>query len=361
MSTSDDKLKALDAAMNKINKEFSKNGTAIRKLGGKDDMSVERIPIGCLTMDIALGGGLPKGRVIEIYGPESSGKTLLCLTAIASVQASGGVAAFIDAEHALDPAWAEKNGVVLNELLVSQPDDGEQALAIAEMLVLSNAVDLIVIDSVSALTPRAEIEGDMDQASVGLQARLMSRALRKLTASMNKTQTTVIFINQLREKIGVMFGSPETTSGGKALKFYASVRMDIRKIELLKNGTEAIGHVARVKVVKNKVSQPFREAKFDVLYYGDNPGINREAVIRDLAVDHELINKAGAFYKKLDGTMIGQGKDKAREYLIENKDFADELEATLRAKLFGDPDAKESTSDVNLKKSEVSLDSLPDE
>lgn len=353
MSTSSDREKALETAMAKINREFGKTGTAIRKLGDDtSDMTVERIPVGCLSMDVALGGGLPKGRVIEIYGPESSGKTLLCLTAIASAQAAGGVAAFIDAEHALDPEWAKKNGVNLTDLLVSQPDDGEQALAIAEMLVLSNAVDLIVIDSVSALTPRAEIEGDMDQNSVGLQARLMSKALRKLTAAMNKTKTTVIFINQLREKIGVMFGSPETTSGGKALKFYASVRMDIRKVEVLKDGTNPIGHTARVKVIKNKVSQPFREARFDVMYYGDKPGINREADLRELAVEHNLIAKAGAYYRTLDGQQIGQGKEKAREYFIANPEFTNKLEAQLREILFAPAGKKEEA---------VDLDKLPED
>jgi recombination protein RecA len=281
-------------------------------------------------LDVALGvGGLPRGRIIEIYGPESSGKTTLTLHAIANVQAQGGIAAFIDAEHALDADYAKNLGVDIDQLLVSQPDTGEQALEIADMLVRSGSVDLVVIDSVAALVPRAEIEGDMGDTHVGLQARLMSQALRKLTGGLNQTGTTMIFINQLREKIGVFFGSPETTSGGKALKFYASVRLDIRRIETLKEGTEAVGNRTRVKVVKNKMAPPFKQAEFDILY---GTGISREGSLIDFGVEHEIVKKSGAWYT-YDGDQLGQGKENARGYLIEHKEVANEIERKILAAL----------------------------
>jgi recombination protein RecA len=300
------------------------------RLGSEDRAPVAVIPTGSIALDVALGiGGLPRGRIIEIYGPESSGKTTLTLHAIANTQAAGGIAAFIDAEHALDPEYAKKLGVDIDQLLVSQPDTGEQALEIADMLVRSGSVDLVVIDSVAALVPRAEIEGDMGDTHVGLQARLMSQALRKLTGGLNQTGTTMIFINQLREKIGVFFGSPETTSGGKALKFYASVRLDIRRIETLKEGTDAVGNRTRVKVVKNKMAPPFKQAEFDILY---GTGISREGSLIDFGVEHEIVKKSGAWYT-YEGDQLGQGKENARKYLIEHANLADEIERKILAAL----------------------------
>jgi recombination protein RecA len=288
------------------------------------------IPTGSIALDVALGiGGLPRGRVVEIYGPESSGKTTVALHAVASVQRAGGIAAFVDAEHALDPVYAQKLGVNLDDLYVSQPDTGEQALEIADTLVRSGAIDLIVIDSVAALTPKAEIEGEMGDSHVGLQARLMSQALRKMTGALANTGTTAIFINQLREKIGVMFGSPETTTGGKALKFYSSVRLDVRRIETLKDGTEPVGSRTRVKVVKNKVAPPFKQAEFDILY---GAGISREGGLIDMGVEQGFIRKSGAWYT-YDGDQLGQGKENARAFLRDNPDLADEIEKRIKEKL----------------------------
>jgi recombination protein RecA len=300
------------------------------RLGSDERAPVETIPTGSIALDAALGiGGLPRGRIIEIYGPESSGKTTLTLHAIANAQKNGGTAAFIDAEHALDPEYAKALGVDIDSLLVSQPDTGEQALEIADMLVRSGAIDLIVVDSVAALVPRAEIEGEMGDSHVGLQARLMSQALRKLTGGLNSTNTTMIFINQLREKIGVFFGSPETTAGGKALKFYASVRLDIRRIETLKDGTEAVGNRTRVKVVKNKMASPFKQAEFDIIY---GTGISREGSLIDFGVDHDIVKKSGAWYT-YDGEQLGQGKENARKFLVENEAIASEIEKKIKTKL----------------------------
>jgi len=300
------------------------------RLGSDERAPVAVIPTGSIALDVALGiGGLPRGRIIEIYGPESSGKTTVTLHAIANVQASGGIAAFIDAEHALDPEYAKALGVDIDQLLVSQPDTGEQALEIADVLVRSGSVDLVVIDSVAALVPRAEIEGDMGDTHVGLQARLMSQALRKLTGGLNQTGTTMIFINQLREKIGVFFGSPETTSGGKALKFYASVRLDIRRIETLKEGTDAVGNRTRVKVVKNKMAPPFKQAEFDILY---GHGISREGSLIDFGVEHDIVKKSGAWYT-YDSDQLGQGKENARKYLLDNPDTAADIERKILAAL----------------------------
>jgi recombination protein RecA len=300
------------------------------RLGSDERAPVAVIPTGSIALDVALGiGGLPRGRIIEIYGPESSGKTTLTLHAIANAQRNGGIAAFIDAEHALDPEYAKKLGVDIDALLVSQPDTGEQALEIADMLVRSGSIDLVVVDSVAALVPRAEIEGEMGDSHVGLQARLMSQALRKLTGALNQTQTTMIFINQLREKVGVFFGSPETTSGGKALKFYASVRLDIRRIETLKDGAEAVGNRTRVKVVKNKMAPPFKQAEFDILY---GVGISREGSLIDYGVEHEIVRKSGAWYT-YDGDQLGQGKENARSFLVQNPDIADEIEQKILVKL----------------------------
>ena len=321
----ENKQRALAAALTQIEKQFGKG--SVMRMGDRPVEAVETIGTGSLMLDIALGiGGLPKGRVIEIYGPESSGKTTLTLQVIAEMQKMGGTAAFIDAEHALDPQYAQKLGVDVGELLISQPDTGEQALEIADMLVRSGSVDIIVVDSVAALTPRAEIEGEMGDQMVGLHARLMSQALRKLTANIKKTNTLVIFINQIRMKIGVMFGSPETTTGGNALKFYASVRMDIRRIGGIKKGDEVIGNETRVKVVKNKVSPPFREAIFDILY---GEGISREGEIVEMGVAHKLIDKSGAWYS-YKGEKIGQGKDNAREFLKSHPEIAQEVEAKIR-------------------------------
>jgi len=323
-----DRDKALETALAQIERQFGKG--SIMKLGDEGRVPVEAIPTGSIALDIALGiGGLPRGRVVEIYGPESSGKTTLALHAIASVQAAGGIAAFVDAEHAFDPEYAKKLGVDIDNLLVSQPDTGEQALEIADMLIRSGALDLIVIDSVAALVPRAEIEGDMGDSHVGLQARLMSQALRKITGALSTNNTTAIFINQLREKIGVMFGSPETTTGGKALKFYASVRLDIRRIETLKVGTDPVGNRTRVKVVKNKVAPPFKQAEFDILY---GEGISREGGILDMAVEEGLIRKSGAWYTH-EGDQLGQGKENARSYLKDNPELTNELERQLKEKM----------------------------
>ncbi|HQT34859.1 MAG TPA: recombinase RecA [Thiobacillus sp.] len=322
----EDKMKALSAALSQIDKQFGKG--SVMRLGDHDvSRDIQTVSTGSLGLDIALGvGGLPRGRVVEIYGPESSGKTTLTLQVIAEMQKMGGTAAFIDAEHALDPNYAGKLGVDVDNLLVSQPDTGEQALEIADMLVRSGSVDVVVIDSVAALTPKAEIEGEMGDSHMGLQARLMSQALRKLTANIKRTNTLVIFINQIRMKIGVMFGSPETTTGGNALKFYASVRLDIRRIGAIKKGDEIIGNETKVKVVKNKVSPPFKEAFFDILY---GQGISREGEIIELGVLHKFVDKSGAWYA-YNGEKIGQGKDNAREYLKEHPEIAQEIEAKVR-------------------------------
>jgi recombination protein RecA len=322
----DNKAKALQAALAQIEKQFGKG--SIMKMGeGQIENDIQAISTGSLGLDIALGiGGLPRGRVVEIYGPESSGKTTLCLQVVAEIQKAGGVAAYIDAENALDPVYAGKLGVNVPDLLISQPDTGEQGLEITDMLVRSGGIDLIVIDSVAALTPKAEIEGEMGDQLPGLQARLMSQALRKLTANIKRTNTLVIFINQIRMKIGVMFGSPETTTGGNALKFYASVRMDIRRTGAIKNGDEVIGNETRVKVVKNKVAPPFREAHFDILY---GEGISREGEIVELGVEHKIVEKSGAWYS-YKGEKIGQGKDKSREFLRNNPALAREIENKVR-------------------------------
>lgn len=323
----ENKNKALAAALSQIEKQFGKG--SIMRLGESDTTrDIQAVSTGSLGLDIALGvGGLPRGRVIEIYGPESSGKTTLTLQVIAEMQKIGGTAAFIDAEHALDPQYAQKIGVNVQELLISQPDNGEQALEIADMLVRSGSVDVVVIDSVAALTPRAEIEGEMGEPQMGLQARLMSQALRKLTANIKRSNTMVIFINQIRMKIGVMFGNPETTTGGNALKFYSSVRLDIRRIGAIKKGDEVLGNETRVKVVKNKVAPPFKKAEFDILY---GEGISREGEILELGVQHNLVDKSGAWYA-YNGEKIGQGKDNAREYLKQHPDVAKELELKIRA------------------------------
>jgi len=325
----DNKSKALAAALSQIEKQFGK-GSIMRLAEGEAIKDVEVVSTGSLGLDIALGvGGLPRGRVIEIYGPESSGKTTLTLQVIAEMQKLGGTAAFIDAEHALDPQYAQKLGVKVEDLLISQPDNGEQALEIVDMLVRSGSVDIVVVDSVAALTPKAEIEGEMGDAQMGLHARLMSQALRKLTANINRSNTMVIFINQIRMKIGVMFGNPETTTGGNALKFYASVRLDIRRIGAIKKGDEVIGNETRVKIVKNKVAPPFREALFDILY---GEGISREGEIIELGVQHKFVEKSGAWYA-YKGEKIGQGKDNAREYLREHPEVAFEIENKVREAL----------------------------
>ena len=322
----ENKSKALAAALSQIEKQFGK-GSIMRLGDGGVERDIQVVSTGSLGLDIALGvGGLPRGRIVEIYGPESSGKTTLTLSAIAQMQKMGGAAAFIDAEHALDPVYAQKLGVNVDELLISQPDTGEQALEIADMLVRSGSVDIVVIDSVAALTPKAEIEGEMGDSHMGLQARLMSQALRKLTANIKRSNTLVIFINQIRMKIGVMFGNPETTTGGNALKFYASVRLDIRRTGSIKRAEEVVGSETRVKVVKNKVAPPFREANFDILY---GEGISREGEIIELGVQHRIVDKAGAWYS-YNGDKIGQGKDNAREFLRERPELAAEIEAKVR-------------------------------
>jgi recombination protein RecA len=324
----DNKRKALTSALGQIEKQFGKG--AIMRMGDRVNEAIETVSTGSLGLDIALGvGGLPRGRVVEIYGPESSGKTTMTLQAIASCQRAGGTAAFIDAEHALDPTYAEKLGVKVDDLLVSQPDTGEQALEIADMLVRSGAVDMVVVDSVAALTPKAEIEGEMGDSHVGLHARLMSQALRKLTANIKKSGTLVIFINQIRMKIGVMFGSPETTTGGNALKFYASVRLDIRRIGAVKRGDEIIGSETRVKVVKNKVAPPFRQAEFEILY---GEGTSREGEIIELGVAQNLIDKSGAWYS-YNGDRIGQGKENVRQFLREHPEITNEIDKQLRERL----------------------------
>ena len=325
MASANDREKALDSALAQIERQFGKG--SIMRLGEEGRAPMDVIPTGSIALDVALGiGGLPRGRIVEIYGPESSGKTTLALHAIASVQKAGGLAAFIDAEHALDPEYASRLGIDLDSLYVSQPDTGEQALEITDTLVRSGALDLIVIDSVAALVPRAEIEGEMGDSHVGLQARLMSQALRKMAGALSNTNTTCIFINQLREKIGVMFGSPETTTGGKALKFYASVRLDVRRIETLKGGTEAVGNRTRVKVVKNKVAPPFKQAEFDILY---GEGISREGSLIDLGVDCGIVKKSGAWYT-YESDQLGQGKENARTFLKDNPDLSDDIEKRIK-------------------------------
>jgi len=320
-----EKAKALDSALAQIERQFGKG--SVMKMGERGPQVLEVIPTGSVALDIALGiGGLPRGRIVEIYGPESSGKTTVALHAIANAQKNGGIAAFIDAEHALDPEYAKKLGVDIDALLVSQPDTGEQALEIMDMLVRSGALDIIVIDSVAALTPRAEIEGEMGDSHMGLQARLMSQALRKITGALSQSKTTAIFINQLRDKIGVFFGTPETTTGGKALKFYASVRMDVRRIETLKDGQDAVGNRTRVKVVKNKRAPPFKQAEFDIIY---GVGISREGSLIDLGVEIGVVKKSGAWFT-YEGDQLGQGKENARAFLIDNPDLANEIEAKIR-------------------------------
>jgi recombination protein RecA len=324
-----DKLRALESAMKQIEKDYGKG--SIMKLGeAAAKMNIEIIPTGALSLDVALGvGGVPRGRVVEIYGPESSGKTTVALHIISEAQKLGGIAAFIDAEHALDPAYAKKLGVDIDNLLISQPDNGEQALEIADALVRSGAMDVIVVDSVAALVPKAEIDGEMGDAHVGLQARLMSQALRKLTGIISKSRTTAIFINQIREKVGVMFGNPETTTGGRALKFYSSVRLDVRRIESLKQGNDVVGNRTRVKVVKNKVAPPFKQAEFDIMY---GEGISREGSIIDIGTELDIVNKSGAWYSYNDNR-LGQGRENAKEYLKENGELAGEIESKIRAAL----------------------------
>ena len=342
------RARALDAALLQIEKQFGKG--AVMKLGEKTGMQIEVIPTGALTLDIALGvGGVPKGRVIEIFGPESSGKTTVALHIVAEAQRAGGTAAFIDAEHALDPSYAAKIGVNIDELIISQPDTGEQALEITEALVRSGAIDVIVIDSVAALVPKAEIDGEMGDSHMGLQARMMSQALRKLAGVISKSGTVCIFINQLREKIGVMFGNPETTTGGRALKFYASVRLDVRRTESLRNGTDIVGNHTKVKVVKNKVAPPFKEAEFDIMY---GEGISKEGCIVDLGVQKDIIDKSGSWFS-YNGQRIGQGKDNARTFLKENPTIRDEIEVKIRSSLEAVPadaivsvDDPESESDI---------------
>ena len=343
-TTKEEKLKALEAAISHIEKQYGKG--SVMKLGDNStNMNVEGVPTGSLSLDLALGiGGLPKGRIIEIYGPESSGKTTVALHAVAEVQKRGGIAGFIDAEHALDPVYAKNIGVDIDNLYISQPDCGEQALEIAETMVRSGAVDIVIVDSVAALVPKAEIDGDMGDSHVGLQARLMSQALRKLTSIVSKSNCIVIFINQLREKIGVMFGNPETTTGGRALKFYSSVRLDVRRVEALKQGGEVVGNHTRVKVVKNKVAPPFKEAEFDIMF---GQGISKEGDILDLAAEAGIINKSGAWYA-YNGEKIGQGRENAKTYLKENPLICEEVEAKVRAKYSpeeNDADAAEDAKD----------------
>ena len=328
MAATPDKGKALELALAQIDKQYGKG--SVMRLGEESKAPVEVIPTGSISLDVALGiGGLPRGRIVEVYGPESSGKTSVALHAVANAQKLGGTAAFIDAEHALDPEYAKAIGVDTDALLVSQPDTGEQALEIADMLIRSGALDIIVIDSVAALVPRAEIEGEMGDSHVGLQARLMSQALRKLTSALYNAKTTAIFINQLREKVGVMFGSPETTTGGKALKFYSSVRLDVRRIETLKDGSDAVGNRTRVKVVKNKTAPPFKQAEFDIIY---GVGISREGSLIDMGVEQGIIRKSGAWYT-YEGDQLGQGKENARKFMRDNPDVANEIEKRIKEKL----------------------------
>jgi len=328
MAASTDREKAIDAALAQIERQFGKG--SLMRMGDQTRTPIDVIPTGAIALDVALGvGGLPRGRVVEIYGPESSGKTTVALHAVANAQRAGGLAAFIDAEHALDPEYAKALGVDTENLYISQPDNGEQALEIADTLIRSGALDIIVIDSVAALVPRAEIEGEMGDSHVGLQARLMSQALRKITAALSHSKTTAVFINQLREKVGVMFGSPETTTGGRALKFYASVRLDVRRIETLKDGQDAVANRTRVKVVKNKVAPPFRQAEFDIVY---GHGISREGGLIDLGVEHGFVRKSGAWYTYENG-QLGQGKENARTYLKDNPDIANEIEKKIKEKL----------------------------
>lgn len=345
----EDKLKALDAAIAQIEKQYGKG--SVMKLGDNSaNMNVETVPTGSLSLDIALGlGGLPKGRIIEVYGPESSGKTTVALHCVAEVQKRGGIAGFIDAEHALDPVYAKNIGVDIDNLYISQPDCGEQALEITETMVRSGAVDIVVVDSVAALVPKAEIDGDMGDSHVGLQARLMSQALRKLTAVISKSNCIVIFINQLREKVGVMFGNPETTTGGRALKFYSSVRLDVRRTESLKQGGEIVGNHVRVKVVKNKIAPPFREAEFDIMF---GQGISREGDVLDLAVNAGIVNKSGAWYA-YEGDKIGQGRENAKTYIHENPAFFDMLEAKVRDFYFTQPEDEDAAVQEDSEKSEA--------
>ena len=355
----DDRKKALEVALGKIEKDFGKG--SVMKLGENRNEHVEIIPTGSLSVDAALGvGGFPRGRIIEIYGPESSGKTTLALHAIAQAQKQGGTAAFIDAEHALDPVYASKLGVDIDELYVSQPDNGEQALDICEALVRSGAIDIVVVDSVAALVPKAEIEGDMGDSHVGLQARLMSQALRKLTSVISKTNTVVVFINQLREKVGVMYGNPETTTGGKALKFYATIRIDIRKSEAIKEGKEIIGNRTKVKIVKNKVAPPFRTCVVDMMY---GEGISRTGEILDFAVEMDLIKKSGSFYS-YNGERIGQGRDNARQFLLEHPEIFDDLDSQVRNQLLQNPPAvmqdgrTDTDSETDTDEDDIDLDDL---
>ena len=345
----EDKLKALDAAIAQIEKQYGKG--SVMKLGDNSaNMNVETVPTGSLSLDIALGlGGLPKGRIIEVYGPESSGKTTVALHCVAEVQKRGGIAGFIDAEHALDPVYARNIGVDIDNLYISQPDCGEQALEITETMVRSGAVDIVVVDSVAALVPKAEIDGDMGDSHVGLQARLMSQALRKLTAVISKSNCIVIFINQLREKVGVMFGNPETTTGGRALKFYSSVRLDVRRTESLKQGGEIVGNHVRVKVVKNKIAPPFREAEFDIMF---GQGISREGDVLDLAVNAGIVNKSGAWYA-YEGDKIGQGRENAKTYIHENPAFFDMLESKVRDFYFTQPEDEDDAVQEDSEKSEA--------
>jgi recombination protein RecA len=343
-----DRTKALDTALAQIERQFGKG--AVMKMGERGNVLVEVIPTGSISLDIALGiGGLPRGRIVEIYGPESSGKTTLALHAIANAQKAGGIAAFIDAEHAFDSEYAKKLGVDIDALLVSQPDTGEQALEIMDMLIRSGALDIVVVDSVAALVPRAEIEGEMGDSHMGLQARLMSQALRKITGALHQSKTTAIFINQLREKIGVFFGSPETTTGGKALKFYASIRMDIRRIETLKDGQEAVGNRTRVKVVKNKMAPPFKQAEFDILY---GVGISREGSLLDLGVEIGIVKKSGSWYT-YEGDQLGQGKENSRNFLLDNPDLANDIETKIRAHYAPTPIDPDLVAAVNEATAEV--------
>ena len=349
-----DRQKALDTVLSQIDKNYGKG--SVMRLGDRPATKIETIPTGSIALDVALGiGGFPRGRVVEIYGPESSGKTTVALHAVASVQKAGGIAAFIDAEHALDPAYAEKLGVDTDNLLVSQPDTGEQALEIMDMLVGSGSIDIIVIDSVAALVPKAEIEGEMGDSHVGLQARLMSQALRKITGRLSHTNTTAIFINQLREKIGVFFGSPETTTGGKALKFYASVRVDVRRIETLKDGANPVGNRTRAKIVKNKMAPPFKQAEFDILY---GQGISIEGGLIDMGVEHGIVKKSGAWFT-YEGDQLGQGKENSRRFLKDNPELAQEIERKILVKLGISEDPDEATQDpsgVNAETGELDPD-----